>query len=129
MTLHDVITIHGYGTATSGCDPAVAEAHGTHCGRPPKDDVGWPPGYDYYLEQESKKWSVAEREVYEKRQKTVREARREARKDFVPLPDTWGEGSSERGGWVKGDKYWKLRSERGHFDDSRTVGERPGRFD
>jgi hypothetical protein len=34
MNLVDTIQLYCIGTATSGCDPAVAEAHGTKCGRP-----------------------------------------------------------------------------------------------
>jgi hypothetical protein len=34
MNIQELLVIQGYGTATSGCDPAVAEAHGTKCGRP-----------------------------------------------------------------------------------------------
>jgi hypothetical protein len=40
MNLQQLLVIQGYGTATSGCDPEVAEAHGTKCGRPPGTDSG-----------------------------------------------------------------------------------------
>src|SRR5882724_3405145 len=40
MNLGQMIDLNFVGNENSGCDPAVAEAHGTRCGRPPKDGNG-----------------------------------------------------------------------------------------